>query len=128
MENGNKIILILGIAAAVIFAGTIFVSMANHYATKTYHQEKFDALCAVAEKGLSSAVIAEKLKENGYIQLSSRTKSDGGKILIYSWAERQMKDAGRFQQKRLGVPIAVELVFDAGDKLIYCNGLNDRKE
>lgn len=126
MNNGNKIITILGIAAAVIFIITILVSMGAHYSTKKYHEARYEDFCRIAVTGSRYDDVKAKLADSGFMIMRQDRMMDGGKILIYAWAERE--DAKRFQQKKLGVPVAVSLKVDAAGNVIACEGLMVRPD
>lgn len=124
MNNGNKIITILGIAAAVIFVATILVSMGVHYATKRHHEARYAEFCTIAEKGRNFDEVNTELKDAGFSLLTQDILTDGGKIQVYIWDEKE--NAKQFQQKKLGVPVAAKIKFDPAGILISCEGLMTR--
>lgn len=121
MNNGNKIITILGIAAAVIFIGTLLVSMSVHYSTKKHHEARFKELCTIAEIGRPYDKVNADLQNAGFTIHDLDLFASGGRSVTYTWDE-QKRDK-RFQQKKLGVPIAARLRFDQDDRLTACDGL-----
>lgn len=126
MNDGSRIIKILGITAVVIFVASILVSVVTHYSIKRNHEKRFEQLSRIAEKGRDFEEVTSELDEAGFTLRSSETLTSKKRILVYVWDEN--KDDKQFQQKMLGVPVAARLTFDPEGKLTSCEGLNVRPE
>lgn len=121
MDNGNRIITILGVVAAVIFIGTILVSIGFHYSTKKHHEARFKQFESIAVTGSPYEEVSIKLKDAGFTILSQDVLVSGGRSIVYAWDEK--KADKRFQQKMLGVPVAARVNVDQNGKLTSCEGL-----
>lgn len=107
MNRGNRIILVLGIAAAVVFALSLAYKLKEHYELREFHRTEYERVQRIAAPGSEWEMVKQKLLAAGF-QLPEASDgthdSDGTREFFCRW--KTSAGVTAIQTERLGVPTA----------------------
>ncbi len=106
MNTGSKLILFLGITAAILFGISTVNSVISHQRVREYHLERLNTLKQLAEQNkMIWKDVRNSLEQNKY------AVSESGSAWLVTW--ENPAEQKTLQSARLGIPRSVQIELDS---------------
>ncbi len=107
MNTGSKLILFLGITAAILFGISTVSSVLSHQRVREYHMERLDTLKHLAEQNkMIWKDVRTSLEQNEF------RLAESGSAWLVTWENPAEQKS--LQSSRLGIPRSVRIELDSG--------------
>lgn len=120
MNQGTKIIVIMGVAAALVFTANFFAGLHAHKKIAEYHLIRYEVVQKTAIPG-SDWINVRKILSDGPFQFEETVGSDGGMTVVCKWEKPENK--AHVQSERLGVPTSAEIRIGRDGKVVSVSGI-----